>query len=114
MAKVAIDITIDVDNTESIKELAKEAVERALEAVGLLGEGYAKRLCPVDTGRLRNSITHGTDLADSTAWIGTAVEYASYVEFGTILTKAQPFLKPAVNDNQAEYKAVFEEYLKNA
>ena len=30
----------------------------ALEACGLQAERYAKLKCPVDTGRLRNSITH--------------------------------------------------------
>lgn len=34
------------------------AIERALEAIGLQCEGYAIALCPVDTGLLRNSITH--------------------------------------------------------
>lgn len=110
----SLDFEIQADNTDEIKSIAKEAVERALEAVGLLAEGYAKRYCPVDTGRLRNSITHGADMSDTTAYIGTNVEYAAYVEYGTSKTPAQPYLKPAVNDNQAEYNAIFEEYLKNA
>lgn len=109
-----LDFEIQADNTDQIKNLAKEAVERALEAVGLLAEGYAKKLCPVDTGRLRNSITHGVDYSDTTAYIGTNVEYAAYVEFGTSKTAAQPYLEPAVLDNLDEYGEVFEEYLKNA
>ena len=36
-------------------------IDVALEAVGLQAEGYAKLKCPVDTGRLRNSLTHVTE-----------------------------------------------------
>jgi phage gpG-like protein len=46
-----------------------------LVAVGLTLEGYAKLLCPVDTGRLRISITF--DVRDNTVYIGTNVEYAA-------------------------------------
>lgn len=46
------------DNTELVRNATDEAILRALEAVGVTMEGYAKLLAPVDTGRLRNSITH--------------------------------------------------------
>lgn len=42
---------------EALDEL-KERIPIALEAVGLQAEGYAQLNCPVDTGFLRNSITH--------------------------------------------------------
>lgn len=52
-----------VDNTAEVLKLKREAVERALEAVGIQAEGYAKleletKPRRVDTGLLRNSITH--------------------------------------------------------
>lgn len=46
------------DNSGKVKEELEAAVLRALEKCGLTAEGYAKQLCPVDTGLLRNSITH--------------------------------------------------------
>lgn len=52
-----INVTI-TDNSALFKEAKDEAVARALEAIGLQAEGYAKLLAPVDTGLLRNSITH--------------------------------------------------------
>ena len=73
------------------------AIERALETCGLAAEGYAKRLCPVDTGNLRNSISHATE--ENVEYIGTNVEYAPYVEMGTTRTRAQPYLKPALVNN---------------
>lgn len=47
-----------IDNSAIVKAAAKAQIEAALEAVGIQAEGDAKLLCPVDTGLLRNSITH--------------------------------------------------------
>lgn len=87
-------------------------LEAALEEIGLVAEGYAKRLCPVDTGRLRNSISHTYDASERSAYIGSNVEYAPYVEMGTTRTRAQPYLRPAVENNKDVYKSIAEKHLK--
>lgn len=143
----SMEMKIVSDNTEQIKDIAKEAVLRALEAVGLQAEGYAKEIITskgaIDTGLLRNSITHtvggqpyshsykadrpskdgkiktgqasGTlgSENDMTAYIGTNVEYAEYVEYGTSKMSARPFTKPAVQNHMDEYKQIFEYYMSN-
>lgn len=109
-----LDVRVGTDNTENIKEYAQQAVLRSLNIIGILAEGYAIKKCPVDTGRLRGSISHGVSEEEQCAFIGTNVEYAPYVEMGTSRMKAKPFFKPAVNNHQAEYRAIFEECLKNA
>jgi len=43
----------------------------------------AKRRCPVDTGRLRSTITYEVDAQRRTGRYGTNVEYAWYQEEGT-------------------------------
>jgi HK97 gp10 family phage protein len=117
-----------------------EKIEIALEEIGLEAEKYAKMKCTVDTGFLRNSITHALD-GEATAiteytddpeeqsgsysgevpkesgskrvvYIGTNVEYAPYVEYGTSKQKAQPFLKPAVTDHIGKYKKIVKSTLK--
>lgn len=98
------------DNSNIFKNALPQAVEAALEAIGLQAEGYAKVLCPVDTGRLRNSISH--DTRENTAYIGTNVEYAAYVEIGTSRTAERPYLKPAAMNHSAEYKRIAEYFLK--
>ena len=98
------------DNTKEFKQAMAAAIPRALEAVGMQAEGYAKALCPVDTGRLRNSITHKQE-GEDTEVIGTEVEYAPYVEMGTQRSKAQPFLKPAAGDHNAEYLEIIKSCL---
>lgn len=103
-----MDIKIEDNSKKFLKEL-DDRIPTALEECGLAAEGYAKRLCPVDTGLLRNSISHATD--DNTAYIGTNVEYAPYVELGTVKMKEQPYLRPAVTDHQKEYKEILERWL---
>ena len=70
------------DNTQKTAEAIDKALAAGLEEVGLTAEGYAKKKCPVDTGRLRNSITHELDADAKAVYIGTNVEYAIYVEKG--------------------------------
>lgn len=106
MSKVTL-----TDNSSLFINAKDEAIERALEMIGLKAEGYAKLLCPVDTGRLRNSITH-TQGGKETEIIGTNVEYAPYVEMGTRKTKAQPFIRPAAENHVDEYRAIVENELK--
>lgn len=66
------------DNSKEALAAMEEASLRALEKCGLVAEGYAKKLCPVDTGNLRNSITHTVDDGDEkAAYIGTNSEYAA-------------------------------------
>lgn len=105
-------IIITEDNTDEVAAALEQAYDRALEKIGLTAEKYARNLCPVDTGRLRNSITHTVDSGGKAAYIGTNVEYAPYVEMGTSRMKAQPFLRPAAHDHGAEYGKILEAELK--
>lgn len=120
---VKVEYFFNEDNTEIVIGKMKEATERALEKMGLAGEGFAKRLCPVGTpesthkpgyigGTLRNSITHRHD--ESAAYIGTNVKYGPYVELGTYKMRAQPYLKPAIQDNQDTYWRIVKQEMKNA
>lgn len=105
-------IEIRQDNREAIADAIDRALVAALEEVGLAAEGYAKRACPVDTGRLRNSITHIVDEGTRHVVIGTNVEYAPCVELGTRRQRPQPFLKPAANDHYSTYKGIFLKHLR--
>lgn len=67
------------NNSGLVREEFQAAVLRALEKCGLTAEGYAKMLCPVDTGNLRNSITHQVDEGGDVVYIGTNSEYGAYV-----------------------------------
>ena len=100
------------DNTDEVLSALEKAKKRGLEAIGLVAEGHAKKITPVDTGRLRNSISHATD--DEAAYIGTNVEYAPYVELGSPTIKAHHMLQRAATEHTDEYKQIMEDAMKNA
>lgn len=57
----------------------------AFQRSALMLESMAKQITPVDTGRLRSSITHSIDSRPVPLWgqTGTKTYYAPFVEFGT-------------------------------
>ena len=65
------------DNSQQILSALEKGIKNGLEAIGLTAETYAKKATPVDTGRLRNSISHET--GEEAVYIGTNVEYAAFV-----------------------------------
>lgn len=120
-------------NADLFRNALPEQIAQALEAIGLTAERHAKEIITevkaVDTGRLRNSISHARD--DNAAYIGTNVEYAAYVELGTGIyaeeggrkipwsykdekdkwhttsgMKPRPYLRPAVLNYVDEYKEI--------
>jgi HK97 gp10 family phage protein len=95
----------DKEIIQKIKELEKSAdkeLRKVVEKSSVHVERQAKRICPVDTGRLRSSITHEVKSQDNKhqGRIGTNVEYAPAVEFGTGKQKAQPYLFPALKTSR--------------
>lgn len=76
-------IRIVENNKDKILAELPSAIEAALMAAGAQAEDHCKMYeTAVYTGRLQNSITHAMESEDTVA-IGTNVEYAPYVEFGT-------------------------------
>lgn len=76
------------------------------EAAAVVVENSAKRRCPVDSGRLRSSITHDSD-GDGFI-VGTNVEYASFVELGTRNMAPEPYLVPGLQESVGELQAVYQ------
>lgn len=130
------DFKVVVENFDKfINEELNERVSAALEKACLLVEADAKRGCPTGDGQLRQSITHDIDIENLEGVIGTAVEYAPYVEIGTGIyssegtgrktpwcyqnektgewhwtrgMKPQPFLQPAMETNKDKISKCFE------
>lgn len=103
-------VEVRADNREAIANAIDRALVAALEEIGLVAEGYAKATCPVDTGRLRNSVTHLLKGYD--CFIGTNVEYAPYVEEGTSRMKGKHFLRKAATGHGDTYRAILEKHLR--
>ena len=80
--------------------------EKALKAIGIFGESEAKLRSAVDTGNLRSSIAHKVDKKELATYLGSNVEYALFVEKGTVKMKAQPFLTPAIESNTKKIESL--------
>lgn len=133
-----MEVILDVN---AINRMTNEIILDKLEIVGAMIEGEAKKnlsgqngpeLKAIDTGYLVNSITHEVNKSEMSVRIGTNVEYAPYIEFGTGLyaengegrktpwpvkikdkwimihgTHSRPFLRRALYDNLAKIKEIF-------
>ena len=112
-------------NLYLVNKASKEAMVNAAISVGLLTTGYAQELCPVDTGAMRDGITHAynDDGHQVTLLVGTNVYYAPYVELGHHQTPGRfvpaikkrlvrswipgkPFLRPAFEDHLDEIEQI--------
>lgn len=126
---------------KKLDNLADIDLSPAMEKACMLVENEAKRTVHVDTGQLRNSIKHeviGTK-REITGVVGSNVEYAPYVEYGTgiyainndgrqtpwvyydektgkkVWTRGShpyPFLEPALLVNEDSIKELFKDAIK--
>jgi HK97 gp10 family phage protein len=123
--------------SEVMKALEKNQL-RALEAASQFVLGETSLRCPVDTGNLKGSYHRKIDKKEKVAYIGTNVEYAPFVEFGTGIyaesgrgrktawayqddkgrwwvtrgARPQPHLRPAFSDNRNRIRMLIERELK--
>lgn len=81
-------------------KLSNEELERyVIQALGLTAQiviSEARRLTPVDTGRLRNGWLQRA-FTKNTVIVGNRVEYAPYLEFGTRYITGKHMLEQAIH-----------------
>ena len=70
---------------------------------------YAQGIVPVRTGNLMASIFSEVDPDDLSITLGATADYASFIEYGTVKMRAQPFLQPAADIGEEEMNARIEE-----
>jgi len=101
---------LEIKGTEKLRSALKDLLEdtqrnipKILRQAGHAGVALCKIECPVDTGRLKESIGNPTkegifDVTRNAVVFGTAVDYAFHVEFGhrTRLKKPTPGKKSFV------------------
>lgn len=107
------------DNVDLVKRSTQASINAALEGIGLHIEGEAKEELEnsprrVDTGNLKNSISHSVNSSENAVYIGTNVNYAPYVHEGTRRMAPNRFLKNAVEHNADQLPRYFEEHLDGA
>lgn len=137
MSKINASFTLKSDKKEVLKA-SQEAVDRGLEAIGMRAVGYTMRDkdaggTPVDTGRLKNSMTWAVkdnyggdgdgnaglsvpfeDAPTNTMVLGTNVEYAKVIEEGGYNRKAYHMLRNALTDGADRYEKIMKANLEAA
>lgn len=138
---MGVQVKVESHLKELFRELDRKE-SKALDALGMQGESNAKKeitsVGAVDTGRLRNSLTYIVDENKGEVKVGSFVSYAPYVEYGTGIyaeggkgrqtpwvyqdekgewhrthgQRATHFLRNAINNHLAEYKALIERILR--
>lgn len=91
-----VDITYD-GGLSDIADRLENDMENIILSAGERVKSSAQSLCPVDTGRLRDSIEVSAE--GNRAVISANTDYAAYVEFGTSKMPPKPFLVPALIEN---------------
>ena len=105
-------------NGDDVKKRAEKLASKSSFEIGLIVQAQAKLLAPRQTGRLAASITTRSGFGQETkpsgkgavstdtiekptdlfeTFVGTPVDYAPYMEYGTMRTSAQPYLRPALD-----------------
>ena len=137
---MSLEFRIEADNSAEVIAECERQCQAALEAIGNQAVSHAKNNITeagrVDTGALRNSISH--QIQDMDCYVGTNIEYAIYHEYGTgIYTdggggrqtpwyyvdakgeghfthgmKPIHFLKNAIADHLDEYRQIVTQFLK--
>lgn len=112
--KISLDvekILREFNKTETVEKDVSKLIKNTLHNI----ERDAKKECPYDTGRLRGSITTNI-ISTYSGEVGTNVEYAGWVEYGTRYQSAQPYFEPAVEKNEDKFNEeldkIIEELIK--
>lgn len=101
-----------VNNKIEVEASMQDAVLACLEAIGEDAADTAAQFAPVDTGRLKNSITSAVVPSEMAAYIGTNVEYAIYQELGTSRGIAgKHFIQFGATAHTSEYENILKTIL---
>lgn len=96
------DVQLDDRQLRALLTTESGPVGRYLLTVGKRVEASAKRRAPVDTGRLRSSLTTALFAVPYEPFlacrVGTDVDYAVYVHEGTRYMVGRPFLEDALRE----------------
>jgi len=111
MAKSLVVTKIVLDRLPELQGQMRQRAGQAIRKAALDIEARAKAIVPVDTGNLKNSIQAQKE-KEFTWIVGTHVEYAPYVEYGTYKMAARPYLGPAAEEVRPQLLAAIERFLE--
>jgi len=111
--RLQVAATIELEDLDELPDEQSEALEEEVhnivENVGDNMVSYAHGIVPVRTGNLMASIFADVDEDNLSVTLGATADYASFIEYGTVKMRAQPFLQPAADVGTEEMNARIEE-----
>ena len=111
--RLQVATTIELEDLDELSDEQSQALEEEVHAiVENAGDNmvtYAQGIVPVRTGNLMASIFAEVDEDNLAVTLGATADYASFIEYGTVKMRAQPFLEPAAAIGQEEMNARIEE-----
>lgn len=128
------------DRSQEFKVELGRTLDKALTNASILAEGNCVSRAPIETGHLRGSISYITRINKKTkediketmddktkdlatkdfikgvafsgeAFIGTNLEYAPHIEYGTVNQKAQAFMRNGMNESKSGIKEIIKKEL---
>jgi HK97 gp10 family phage protein len=129
------------DKSIQLKTELGKALDKGLTTAAIHAEGNCITQAPIETGHLRGSISYITRINQKTvndikepmdsktkdlaandfikgvafsgeAFIGTNLEYAPHVEYGTVKQRAQAFMRNGMNDSKKGIQQILTKELK--
>lgn len=88
------------------KNMDLSKVKATVKKNGAQLQKTAQKNAPIDTGNLRQKITLEITDGGKTAEVESTAEYGAYVELGTRFMKAQPYLKPAFEEQKENLRQI--------
>ena len=103
--KKALKDNVTLDDVKSVVRKNGRELQEKMQDKAEFTKGY-------QTGTTKRSI--GLEIIDSgfTAEAGAKTEYAYYLEHGTRFMEAQPFVRPALEEQEAQFKRDMQKLVK--
>ena len=104
--KMSFNVSYNLDEGK-MKDAAREVLYQAMHEM----HDEASILCPVDTGRLKNSIHLDPIGKADTIILADGVDYGVHQEFGTVNMPPSPFFRPSLDRIRQRLPQIWKEVL---
>ena len=99
------------NNTATVEKDVSKLIKDTLHNIERDAKLNLTKNDSVKSGRLRGSITTNI-ISTYSGEVGTDVEYAEYVEYGTRYQNAKPYFEPAVDENEDKFNDALDEIIE--
>jgi len=96
---------VTLDDVKRVVRTNGQQLQKKIQSNADFSKGY-------QTGTTKRSVNLEIKDSGFTADSGPETEYAPYVEYGTRFMEAQPFVRPAFDEQKAKFKSDLQKLMK--